>query len=255
MNNLPSSHPHARKHSVASEDMASQTVSYPNSFPPPTPVTVSASSFQVSLDPITEHGANYHSPTLSENLSSPAVTQPPPKSQGPHGHRPTLGLGLPLPVPPNTRTKSIHGPPPHTAIPTSFPLPSTELLLYAYAQLSGTLSVDPAFMPTSSEYLDLRDALRKKAVVGGGSLDIMSRSHRRHASGGLFGFLSSSNTNDVASRGPVPGRIITPASAINDDDETIPILETQPSMLAVDLTLGAGESRSCTCQFTCHRKL
>ena len=238
--------------------MTSQTVSYASPYPPPTPTTASASSFQISLDPITENGTNYHSPT-SEDPTSPDVTQPPaPTSQGLHGRRPsTLGLGLPLAVPPNPRAKSIGGRLPHIALPTSVSLPSTELLLYAYAQLSGTLSVDPAFMPTSSEFLDLRDALRKKAVVGGGSLDIGSGTHRRRANGGFFGFLSSANTtNNVASRVLVPGGVTTTASATGEDiDDAIPTLETQPSMLAIDLTLAAGESRSCTCPFTCHLKL
>lgn len=254
MNSVPSSHPHARKHSVVSDDMASQSSSYPG---PSTPITAST-SFQVSLDPIKENG-NHYSPTLPENLSSPDVTQPPPLPfVSPHGRRPSaLGLGLPLAASPITRTKSTDGHLPHTAFSTSFSLPSTELLLYAYAQLSGTLSVDPAFLPTSPEFIDLRNVLRKKAVVGGGSLDIGSGTHRHRASGGFFGFLSSSNTtNNAASRGSVPGGIMAPAGATGENpDEAIPTLETQPSMLAIDLTLAAGESRSCTSLFTYYCKL
>ncbi|KAF8508516.1 Rgp1-domain-containing protein [Gautieria morchelliformis] len=243
VNSLPPSHPHARKDSLVSEDVTSHPMSHSSPYPPQTPNTASASSFQISLDPITENGTNYHTPTTSEHPGSSKVTQPPPPSQGPRGHRPSaLGLGM---APPNTRVNGMAGHPPHTAYSTSFSLPSTELLLYAYAQLTGTLSVDPAFMPTSSEFLDLRNALHKKAAVGGGSLDIGSGSHRRRASGGFFGFLSSNTISNANSRASVPGGITTPAGTLGDDNnEALPTLETQPSMLAVDLTLAAGESRS-----------
>lgn len=258
VNTLPSSHPHARKHSVVYDDiLSSQPISHPSPYPLSTPNTASASSFQISLDSITENGTSSYTPTLSEYPSLSDVTHSPQESQG---RRPlTLGLGLPPVVPgtgpPNLRPRSIGGHPPHTAFSTTFPLPSTELLLYAYAQLTGTLSVDPAFVPTSSELLDLRDALRKKAAVGGGSLDIGSGTHRRRASGGFFGFLSSSYApNNTASKGSVAGGDLTLAGSKDEDgDDALPTLETQPSMLAVDLTLAAGETRSCTCSFTCLR--
>lgn len=114
-------------------------------------------------------------------------------------------------------------------------------------------------MHDSPEFPDLRDALRKKAAVGGGSMDIGSGTHRRRASSGrgFFGFFSSSSaTNNRSSKGTAPGgNAAIPGAREDDGDGALPTLETQPSMLAVDLALAAGETRSCTCPFTCQRKL
>ncbi|KAF8584974.1 Rgp1-domain-containing protein [Ramaria rubella] len=244
---LPPSHPHARKPSVVSDDVASQTLSLPNQAPQSTPNTASTPSFQLSLDPITESNPNSSTSTMPEHVVSEDIIQPPPPPQPQsnrtgHQRRPShLGLGLPLAVPgampSNPRIKSVGAQPPYTAFSTTFPQPSTELLLYAYAQLTGTLSIDPVLVPSSSELVDLRDALRKKAAVGGGSLDIGSGTQlpRVSSSGSIFGFFSSSaSTNNTPYHSGLP----------DDTDESLPTLETQPSMLAIDLTLAAGESRS-----------
>ncbi|KAF8525087.1 Rgp1-domain-containing protein [Hysterangium stoloniferum] len=214
---VPPLHPHARKPSMITTETDISTQSLVSM--PPTPT----SPFQASLEPIIENGA----------------LEPPPK---PLRHQSSLGIGSPptlsTPAIPNTRSKSANVNPPHSAFATTFTPVPTELLLYAYAQLNGTLSIDPVSVSSSSEVLGIREALQKKAAIGGGSLDIgEGLHHTRPVSNGLFGFLSS----------PTPTSTTFPnnmSGATEDGEDALPTLETQPSMLAIDLSLAPGESRS-----------
>lgn len=224
------------------------------------------------------------------------------QSQPPH--RPShIGLGH---GPPPSSLSNSH---PRTAFTSGFPQPNTELILYSYAQLTGTLSVTP--IPgavTTQEQINtlnsLRSNLLKRSVVGGGSMDITSslhsgnsrsslpssrRPHKRSSSfsAGLLSFISTpsppvSAPNLTSTSTPsllppsqswspshrprtysqsmlsgimspslsAPGLANTSGATVVDefDPETLlPTFEVPQVMLAVDLSLGPGESRTCTC--------
>lgn len=184
---------------------------------------------------------------------------------------------------------------------------NSELILYSYAQLVGSLSITPlpGSNPTPEQLRALqtvRTNLVKKQAIGGGSMDLtsaggslsptpsgrsVSSSGRRHGrsnslTGSVFSLLSSSTsapTVTSTSQSWTPGhKARTPSMfsglfsasstslsspglengagtgiglGLTVDEETIdpdvplPTFEVQPAMLAVDLSLGPGESRSC----------
>ncbi|KAF8816608.1 Rgp1-domain-containing protein [Phlegmacium glaucopus] len=322
---LASNHPHARKQSVLdgqfSLDILSPTTSNP---PAPYSPSSSSSSFSLALDPIAEGALSpysstpaigsptiehlvlpSHTPTLS--TSSPAnnsvYAYPPPRN--PH-HRPAnLGLGQP---PSSPRGYPHHIP--RTAFATTFPQhQSNELILYSYAQLTGTVTITQVSgalsTPEQTHTLNVvRSALLKRSSRGGGSMDITSTLHSplspmpskspRHrtathsrassfSTAGLLSILSpTSLVSSISS--PVPGSATswtgsgwkssssTSGSSASvkfagsasspsvlglgfpdgtgdeevDPEEPLPTFEVQPAMLAVDLSLAPGESRSYT---------
>ena len=299
----------------------------------PTP-NASTSAFSLSLDPIAEAGSTSPGAPTTPYIPSPVpnsdmpdvrtqippipLNLPPNKANGhlyppplgrDHPRRPSqLGLGHgPPPAPSSTAQLK----PPRTAFSSTFPIHNTELILYAYAQLLGSLSITPLpdapSSPDQARNLNrLRTRLLKRKAVGGGSMDISSslsqplspssssggggaggarRTHGRSSSlsAGLFSMLSpsaagvpppspsaqafvpghrarTSSVFSLFSAGPGQG---APASrsagvglgldaALPEDEEVdpelpLPTLEVQPSMLAVDLSLGPGESRTCEC--------
>ncbi|EMD41460.1 hypothetical protein CERSUDRAFT_110035 [Gelatoporia subvermispora B] len=309
-------HPHARKQSVLDGQLQLQDLKPPVSLSPfsPTP-NASTSSFSISLDPIAE-GANSPIP------STPAIPSPRPDTSaatirtqiptvngtsnpsGPvktaHSHAyppaPSRAIGrgaaqLGHGRPPSSTS---HGQPPRTAFSSSFPIPNTELILYSYAQLLGTVSVVPLpGMTTTPEQArtlhHLRASLLKRQVVGGGSMNITSSlssqsvgssavappgpsrraSHTRSASlsSGFLSLLSPApapqpwtpghrartssvfslfSTSSSASSGVGLGLGMGVAEEEIDPETPLPTFEIQPAMLAVDLSLGPGESRSYT---------
>ena len=232
--------------------------------------------------------ANGHLYSLDEHRPRPPPRRPP-----------QLGLGYGPPPPPPT-SPTAYQKPPRTAFSSSFPIANTELILYAYAQLLGTLTITPLpdgpSSPDQSRNLNrLRTRLLKRKAVGGGSMDISSSlsaqpgsptsparrvSHGRSSSlsAGLLSMLSPSSPGPQPSSQPfVPGHRARTSSVFSlfsngqgppppsrsavglgfststseddeiDPDQPLPTLEVQPSMLAVDLSLGPGESRTCTC--------
>ncbi|KAJ3002209.1 hypothetical protein NUW54_g5970 [Trametes sanguinea] len=208
-----------------------------------------------------------------------------------------LGLGH---GPPPSSSSGTYLKPPRTAFSSSFPVPNTELILYAYAQLLGSLTISP--LPeanTSPEHAralnHLRSQLLKRKAVGGGSMDITSSlsaqtlgppggptsrrgSHGRSSSlsAGLLSMLSPTSLVSSPSQPAfVPGHRARTSSVFSlfsnghapptsrsagvglglgasvpedevDPEAPLPTLEVQPSMLAVDLSLGPGESRTYT---------
>ncbi|KAH7923767.1 Rgp1-domain-containing protein [Leucogyrophana mollusca] len=308
MSSLPSKHPHARKQSVFDGQIQLhevQQTSTPSAMP-----SSSTSTFSLALDPIAETPQTPYpgsplprSPSLTDSLDTRASIKteahsyPPRPSQNPHPPRRPSQLGLGHGPPPGLPQPSTNGPP-RTAFGTSFPQSNTELILYSYAQLLGTLSVSPlpgAIMsPDQARTLGaLRGRLLKRPIIGGGSMDITSslhsrqqllsrrRSHSRSASltSGLFSLLSPSTyspsstplpasqswSTSQRSRTPSQSSLTSPvqslASSTNgvglglidggaDDDvdpeAPLPTFEVQPAMLAVDLSLAPGESRSYT---------
>ncbi|KAI8983332.1 Rgp1-domain-containing protein [Trametes punicea] len=322
---LPPNHPHARKQSILDGHLQIQDLRSPltTSIFPPTP-NASTSTFSLSLDPIAEGGPTSPGPPPTPTFPSPIPDSDIPnvrthipvngvgnhakKPNGSHLHpyahprepprRPSqLGLGH---GPPPSSSSGAHPKPLQTAFSSTFPVPNTELILYAYAQLLGTLTITP--LPGANITQEqaralgqFRTRLLKRKAVGGGSMDITSSlsggssgstgvasarrsSHARSTSlsAGLLSMLSpTSLVPSPTQQAFVPGHRARTSSVFSlfsngegpptsrsagvglglgtsiPDDEVdpeapLPTLDVQPSMLAIDLSLGPGESRSYT---------
>lgn len=266
---IPKSHPHARKESVHDAQSQLHDIS---------PLPSGASTpFTASLDTINESA-----PTSAD--TSPAPTTPAFPGIGDFFslnkknlldasvvRDSTRGPHRPIPLS-QTRRKSIgHGPPPmspgiahlspRTTFSSSFSPPGTEVLLWAYAQLAGTIELDTMTVP-SDEVDFLRSRLRTGGAVGGGRMDIDASRSPGNKGGFISSFFASPTLSPSSARSspsllsslfspsPVmsPGR--HPASygagiGIGQDSEAMPTFESQQSMLVVDLNLAPGESRSC----------
>lgn len=221
---IPQNHPHARKHSVFDGQV--------NEVPPSIPSSRSSTS---TLDPIPETPA-------------PLTHSYPPRKQS---HQ-ALGHGHPpIPIPQSSTTKPLP--------------PNTTLLLYSYAQLTGTAHILPPTTPAALS--NLRAHLLKKPILGGGSMDIARtrRTHSRSSSltGSLFSLLSPSSYTPTVGRSRAPslssqsdastagvglGLSVGTANPVEEGEEemSLPVFEVQPAMLAVDLALSPGESRTYT---------
>lgn len=250
---LPSNHPHARKHSVFDGQVSPELIMATTTTPslPYTPSS-SSSTFSLVLDPIAEgtltpyastpsvvspsfetgpsftslNGANSSSDSVSAHpipQHGRRTSQPPPLSQSSlgHGHPPSH--------------LKLH---PRTAFSSTFTPANTELILYSYAQLKGTLSLTTpptsgsSFIPSdpNQPYTlnSIRVALLKRGVVGGGRMDITTSlqhpqpapQHRRRPTHGRSSSFSSgllsllSPTSLVASASAPPGSLTpwTPTS-------------------------------------------
>ncbi|KAJ7730664.1 Rgp1-domain-containing protein [Mycena maculata] len=276
---LAASHPHARKHSVLDgQQIQLQHVVAASPVSPGGTQTPSASSstFSLALDPIAESAVSASSsfpypptpspdsPTLGPGYDpqpqSPALgpgsAQPrayPPRRATAHAE---LGRGPPpLPMPPPLRSAA------RTA-PLSVP-PHTELLLYAYASLSGRTVLAPLAGAGTPALASLKAALRRPPR-GGGSLSLQAASgagtsnlglgmagsgvvgrHRR-ASSFSAGLRALGLWGRGASGVEVGMGIGADGDGEEDAEAPLPTLDVPPEMLAVDLRLGPGESRSYT---------
>ncbi|KAJ3783365.1 Rgp1-domain-containing protein [Lentinula aff. detonsa] len=327
---LSSKHPHARKQSLMDVTQfpysSSPIVNGSDISTSPTSLTTgsstpsaSASSFSIALDPISEASPivsayPYLSPSapatasasgLGPALSSPSIAieaPSPPSATNQHSYPPTSSK------PPSTR--QINRPPnigigkPSSRMFLNLNENNAELILYSYAQLKGTVTLNPLpsnTFPASSSNKSaqtlavLRQALLKGSAtaVGGGSMDITSRTHkgpaspasprRSHSRASSFssvvpsvssGWPSASPLNHPASAGlepsssfasfsaplPSPGLTSGPASRLGlglgwplgsgslteeiDPELPLPTFEAQSSLLAVDVALEPGESKS-----------
>ncbi|KAJ6495574.1 Rgp1-domain-containing protein [Mycena vitilis] len=281
---LSAAHPHARKQSILDGSTTNEIITSPLS-PSPTsalPHTPSASSstFSLALDPISEAAAAvFPYPPTPALPASPAVPHPPISVSAPaagpaypprrlnaqaHAHA-QLGLGQPplssVPLPP----------PPRTAHSAAFAAPHTELLLYTYAALVGRAVLSPLAGAGTPALGALRSALLRPAR-GGGSLSLQAAGvgpglglglglpsgvggdgprHRRASSfstglralGAGIGIWGRSDSG--AAGGPSSAGVPS-AAAAEDPEAPVPTLEVPPEMLAVDLALAPGESRSYT---------
>ncbi|KAF8879966.1 Rgp1-domain-containing protein [Infundibulicybe gibba] len=294
---LSSNHPHARKQSVLDGQFQPE-IRPPHNLYSNTPNS-SSSTFSLALDPISETIPSPYpstpaipSPVLETPITTaPSLTTtvnayPPPRTTR---HPPEIGLGQPI-------GSSKYGlQVPQTSVPSSFSQSNVELVLYSYAQLTGTLSITsvPGSMPSPDQVQTLnavRGALLKRSVIGGGSMDITSSlhqprpppvrrtSHTRASSfsAGLLSILSpsslvSSSSTPLSSPAPwtAPYRVRSssglgpsqngktapngvglgissaPIEEINPE-VPLPTFEVQPTMLAVDMSLSPGESRTYT---------
>ncbi|KAG8889037.1 hypothetical protein FRB98_005934 [Tulasnella sp. 332] len=183
---------------------------------PPSPsASISASSsYSTSLDPITETPATSDSSSIIQPRTQTAALSPvssagarlyspkPMRSSEPshlinggHSRRGSLshlsaaiGLGQPPPSPSTSRgharsqSTQVKPPPPkaqsgnRNTFSSSFAPPNTEVLLWSYAQLIGTVELDDAsglIAPEAAGHLRGRlNSLRTDGVFGGGRMDI-----------------------------------------------------------------------------------
>ena len=270
---LSSNHPHARKNSVLDGNLQLHEMSH--SLPPsPYALSASTSSFSLILDPIAENSSLPYppSPLSASPIAEPSFTSKLPRTTPlkPGRRPPQIGLGQPSSISMSNVLR--------TAFSSSFPQPNTELILYSYAQLTGTVTITPpsGIFPTHAQLNTLhnvRSSLSKRPAVGGGSMDITSSLHQQHTphrrsshsrsaslSSGLLSLLSPSSLVTSASTPPATP-FLSPNLSANRDGEKdglgilaqdeinpetpLPTFEVQPTMLAVDLCLLPGESRSC----------
>ncbi|KAJ7461304.1 Rgp1-domain-containing protein [Mycena galericulata] len=282
---LAASHPHARKHSVAegaAQVQLQEIVASPTSPGAYTP-SASSSTFSLALDPIAESSAGFPYPPPPGPDAPPDTPMPttpggtrayPPRRasaaaatrQADLGHgRPPPAAPPPLPIPPRMGAGAHSAPFPHP--------PHTELLLYAYASLTGRAVLAPLAGAGTLTLSTLRAALSRPAR-GGGSLSIQAAGgvgvgvggvglgagagagtggrHRRASSfsaglralgAGIWG----RSTSGGAPGGGAPGSGDGEEGEGDADPEApLPTLEVAPEMLAVDLSLAPGESRSYT---------
>jgi len=145
--------------------------------------------------------------------------------------------------------------------PSKFNPPGYETLLWAYVQLSGTVELDPAF--SRPEAVRQLAAKLAKRPVGGGSLDLKEMSSYSTASsplsglGALLGLRSpptESPARGTPSRGGFLSTMFSPRPTPVRSDGTsgsaapsgsLTTFEPPQSLLAVDLALAPGESKSC----------
>ncbi|KZW00700.1 Rgp1-domain-containing protein [Exidia glandulosa HHB12029] len=258
---LPSSHPHARKHSLPNiTSPALQSAS--SALAHQVPQTATASAFPLTLDPIREF---LRSP-LTPGLSSPTPSPVPPSAV--NGRTPSdfplkRTLAPPPPAPSETaspdvllpafkfgrsssttpqRVNGLGLPPPVTengsalttkrarATSSAFRPPGTELLLWAYAQLSGTFELDDQIVRKEA-FAALQNELRQAPVVGGGRMEIGALPPTRAANGFFSSFFSTPATPTTSQVAP-------------EDEKQLPTLESRQTMLVVDLSLAPGESKS-----------
>ncbi|KAJ7115241.1 Rgp1-domain-containing protein [Mycena epipterygia] len=234
---LAASHPHARKPSILDglqlqrQELLSSLTSPSSSTP--YPPSASSSTFSLALDPITESGVHPYPPT-PVLPSAPAMGSPVPIALG---HLP------PAPVSP----RATHS--------TTFTPPHTELVLYAYASLAGHAVLAPLAGSGTPAFAALRSVLLRPGPGRGGSLSLQAAGapprHRRSSSfstglralGAGLGIWTRSAGGMGADAGAGSGADTLRES---DPDAPVPTLEVTPEMLAVDLSLRPGESRSYT---------
>jgi hypothetical protein len=254
---LPAGHPHTRKSSVqlntlqtalsTTQSLSLALITDTNTPLTPTPLTPSPLSKSVLYGQATSPPSSPFQ-TSRQEPRFPSAT--PPK----------LGLGIELSSP--TRYPVSRSPSSRPRTPSNFHPPGYETLLWAYAQFSGTLELDPAF--------SLAEAVRHLATklakrpVGGGSLDMKaSMSNSAPSSplsglGALFGFGPPSPAGSpvlgVPNRGGLLSNMFSPRlTAVRSDgaaggaapSRSLTTFEPPQSLLAVDLALAPGESKSC----------
>ena len=258
---LPAGHPHARKQSLqlnvqqplssSSESLSLAPVIDIYSSPIPlTPLAPSPLSQSVVYGESTPSSPPPPSFVQTSEQQSRSNSAPPPR----------LGLGIELSSPTRPSiSRSMSGGP---RLPSNFNPPGYETLLWAYAQLSGTVELDPAF--SRPEAVRLLVAKLAKRPVGGGSLDVkesISNSVPLSPLGGLGALLGFGSPSPIGS--PVHGTpsrsgflstmfSLRPPPARLDDapggavpSGSLTTFEPPQSLLAVDLALAPGESKSC----------
>ena len=303
---LNPSHPHARKISVldgqSQVQLQLQDISTsPSSVASPFPGSASASTsaFSLALDTISESG-----PTPGPATANDAGTHSyPPRQSTQKMAYSGLGQGPPPLADLNH--------PPKTALASTFSQPNTELILYSYAQLVGSLTLgDSSSSDTRGQQEGALNSVRvallrkQRQAIGGGSMDIkssldmssssswtsiagfanprMRRTHSRASSlsSSIFSLLSPSSSNGSPALPWTPARKSSSSSIISsflspsasspaalsantagqvglglgidraeeelvDPSTLLPTFDVQPAMLAVDLALAPGESRTC----------
>jgi len=254
---LPAGHPHTRKQSVQlniqqpSESLSLAPIADLHSSPIPlTPLAPSPLSQSIVYNPSTPSPPPPPSPSQTLEQQSRSNSAPPPR----------LGLGIELSSPPRPSVSRSLSDGPRS--PSNFNPPGYETLLWAYAQLSGTVELDPAFSrPEAVRHLTAKLA---KRPVGGGSLDLKESMYNPVAAsplGGLGALLGFGSPSPVGSPAPgTPGRggflssmfspRPTPARLDVASGGAVPsgsltTFEPPQSLLAVDLALAPGESKSC----------
>jgi len=219
--------------------------------PSPYPLPLDSISEGTSLNPQTPA---FPSPSLDSAAFDPmpphAVLELPSSIANPIPRR---GLGIEFP------SAAGDGRGPRSASAGTLPIPGTETLLWAYAQVSGNVEFEPASVEPKALY-DLKMRLKKNGPVGGGRMDLHEMTHgSTQPSDGMWSSLfgRSAATALVTRTAPTgwmsgwlrsPATVRMPNQANSDSStsgDTMWTFNPPQSMLAVDLTLMPGETKSC----------
>ncbi|CAG7852368.1 SubName: Full=Uncharacterized protein {ECO:0000313/EMBL:CCA68600.1} [Serendipita indica DSM 11827] len=233
---FPANHPHARKVSVQWHSVEQGP---PTAMPSPHPL---------SLDPISE----INSPTSPSTpaMPSPAIAADS-LSAYPTETARSIPKGLGIDFPSSTRIPDKSGP--RSASAGTLPIQGAETLLWAYAQVIGNVEFDPSII-NNTVITSIKSRLARGGPIGGGRMDLHDKSPSSNQPSpnswsSLFGFSSprtpastqTSFLSGLLSSRPTPGRL---GQTVTDDPNTLPTFTPPQSMLAVDLTLAPGESRT-----------
>ncbi|KAF5355720.1 hypothetical protein D9756_004398 [Leucocoprinus leucothites] len=244
---LSSNHPHARKQSVFDGQLSLDILSPTTSMPPQPYTPTTSTNSSLSLSTISETSSQQPSASSLTSPSTPRISSPlspsysqpafqpntansnavqaypsitpttatsPPRAT-PRGHERRfsqqihLGLGQP-----STDSRNRAQAPRRDVYSSTFPQSSSELVLYSYAQLVGTVLVIPedsgVATPTQDQTHRMnkirRALLRKRVAVGGGSMDISQSLYSGSSLGQNLSGSNSHYTNHQPISGGYPRR-------------------------------------------------
>lgn len=169
----------------------------------------------------------------------------------------TQGLGIAFGSP---ASRQMATPKPRSASSAAFAAQGAETLLWAYAQLSGTVEIDPGAVKEGS-IGTLRLRLAQSTPVGGGRMDLYDQT-RGKSDAGWSSWFSVPSLTSIRQASPAPTSFLssllsvrpnptrTPDQASPDSPANVLSTFNPPqSMLAVDLNLLPGESKTCKTLF------
>ncbi|PVF97533.1 Rgp1-domain-containing protein [Serendipita vermifera] len=242
---FPSNHPHARKQSIQWDqaELEHSSTLHPNALPlesisesgTPSPSSPSPSFSEASTQSVHLQGLE---------ISSQAVSSHP------------RGLGIDFPS--SASAESRKGA--KSSSTGTLPIYGAETLLWAYAQLSGHVEIEPT-AADPDKISAIRSQLKRGGPVGGGSMDLHHlNSAPSQTNEGGWSNLFGSSVRSLVSSGTSPSapssflssllspRLSTPkipkATEKEDPSDSLITFGPPQSMLVVDLTLMPGESRT-----------
>ncbi|KIM32590.1 hypothetical protein M408DRAFT_62228 [Serendipita vermifera MAFF 305830] len=240
---FPSNHPHARKQSVQWNLI--------ENVPPP---TAHLSPHPLSLDVINE--VDLASPPVTPGFPSPALAgssaEPPLPHAAPGAPSSTdsRGAGIEFPRGGNRKSASVG----------ILPIQGAETLLWAYAQVSGNVEIDEDTVDYSNLSI-IRTRVARSGPIGGGRMDLHDRNtgSPQQTEGSWSSFFGLSSLSPYRNTSPSPSSFLSsmlsvranparmmPQPGPSGAPNSLPTFNPPQSMLAVDLTLAPGESKTYT---------
>lgn len=195
---------------------------------------------------------------MTPGFPSPALggssTEPPPPHAAPGVPSSIASRGVGIDFP---RADNRAGP--KSASVGVLPIQGAETLLWAYAQVSGSVEIDQDTVDYSN-LSNIRNKLARSGPIGGGRMDLHDRSPNsaQQSEGSWSSFFGLSSLSPYRTSSPSPSSFLssmlsvrsnparmTPQPSPSGAPNSLPTFNPPQSMLAVDLTLAPGESKTC----------